>query len=174
MNPEEFGQLFSTFARSAFRLETLSRYTVPEEAERFALFLGGAPNPGPDEGLRGWQELIRTHVSNGRSMQRVHVIRGPLTDYLRFEIEWGYRDNAAAGEDIRLLQVGQDELSEIGHEDFWLFDEVVLVRMRYDEAGHWTGAEKVTDPDLVREYRARRDNALALAVPLDDYLSEVR
>ncbi|MGH2690786.1 MAG: DUF6879 family protein [Actinomycetota bacterium] len=167
------GRLFSTFATSAFRLETLARYSVPEEADRLRLFMEGAPNPGPDEGQRAWQSIVRRHAHAGRYMQRVHLIRGPLTDYLRFEIEWGYRDNAAAGEDIRILHVGPDELPELGSEDFWLFDDALAIRMRYDDDGHWTGAD-TAESSLLAEYQRRRDQALALAVPLSDYLSEVR
>lgn len=49
MTPKELGRLFSTFAQSAFRLDTLARYTVPEEADRLRLFMEGVPNPGPDD-----------------------------------------------------------------------------------------------------------------------------
>jgi uncharacterized protein DUF6879 len=174
MNPQEFGRLFETFAHSAFRLETLSRYDVPGEAEALGAFLGGAPMPAPDPDDLAWRANIRSHAAVGRRMQRVHLIRGPLTDYLRFEIEWGYSDNAAAGEDIRILHVGDGELPELGDEDFWLFDDSTLVLMRYDEHGRWLGADQLADPALLPEYQRRRDRALALAVPLSDYLSGVR
>jgi len=174
MTPEEFSRLFETFAHRAFRLETLSRYDVPEVEEALRAFLAGAPKPGPDPDDLAWQSNIRAHAAAGRPMQRVHVIRGPLTDYLRFEVEWGYPDNTAAGEDIGILHVGDGELPELGEEDFWLFDNSTLVLMRYDEHGRWLGADQVVDPDRLSAYRRRRDQALALALPLDDYLSGVR
>jgi hypothetical protein len=174
MTPEEFGRLFETFTHRAFRLETLSRYDVPGEEEALRAFLEGAPKPGPDPDDLAWQANIGAHAAAGRPMQRVHIIRGPLTDYLRFEIEWGYRDNAAAGEDIRILHVAKGELPDLGDVDFWLFDDSTLVLMRYDEKGRWLGADQVVDPDRLSEYRRRRDQALALAVSLGDYLSEVR
>jgi uncharacterized protein DUF6879 len=170
---EEFGQLFGTFTRNAFRLETLSRYDVPAEAAALRDFLAGAPKPSPDPDDLAWQANIRAHAVAGRDMQRVHLIRGPLTDYLRFEIEWGYPDNAAAGEDIRILHVAEGELPDLGDVDFWLFDDSTLVLMRYDEQGCWLGAD-LADPAVLPEYRRRRDQALALAVPLNEYLSEVR
>ena len=37
-------------------------------------------------------------------MQRVHVVAEPLTEYLRFDIDWSYPLNAATGEDIRLTR----------------------------------------------------------------------
>ncbi|MFE5722997.1 DUF6879 family protein [Streptomyces erythrochromogenes] len=43
----EFGRLFETFERSAFRLETLAVYSVEEEREEFERFLAGG-DMGPD------------------------------------------------------------------------------------------------------------------------------
>ncbi|MFJ1545879.1 DUF6879 family protein [Streptomyces sp. NPDC088246] len=47
LDGEAFGQLFETFERTAFRLETLAVYDVEEEAEEMARFLAGEPM-GPE------------------------------------------------------------------------------------------------------------------------------
>ncbi|HYR62015.1 MAG TPA: helix-turn-helix transcriptional regulator [Actinomycetota bacterium] len=182
MTPEEFSRLFETFAHRAFRLETLSRYDVPEVEEALRAFLAGAPKPGPDPDDLAWQSNIRAHAAAGRPMQRVHVIRGPLTDYLRFEVEWGYPDNTAAGEDIGILHVGDGELPELGEEDFWLFDDSTLVLMRYDEHGRWLGADQVVDPAVgvppapgsgLGPRSAARRLPVRGSVPLTDHRSEI-
>lgn len=165
---EEFGRLFHTFRASAFRLETLPAYDVSGEEEELRVFLAGEPKPQQKESP--WQEMLRGHRQAGRLMQRVHLIRGDLTDYLRWEIGWGYPDNAAAGEDVRILHVGPDALPELGDEDFWLFDDELGVLMRYGPQGEWLGQNATRDPEVLEVCRQKRDRALTLAVPFSEYL----
>jgi hypothetical protein len=166
----DFRKLFESFLASAFRLEALPRYSVPGEAEAFRLFLEGNPKPARKDGP--WQEMIRRHRREGRLMQRVRVIRGGLTDYLRWEMGWGYPDNAAAGEDIRILHVGADDLPELGSEDFWLFDDERVVLMRYGPEGDLIERVPSLDPGILDACRRKRDVALSLAVPLSAYSME--
>lgn len=104
----------------------------------------------------------------------MHIIRGELTDYLRWETGWGYPDNADAGEDIRILHVGPDELPELGDEDFWLFDDELAVLMRYGPQGAWLGQDATRDAEVLEVCRRKRDRALTLAVPLLEYLPGVQ
>jgi hypothetical protein len=46
--------------------------------------------------------------------------------------------------------------------------------MHYDEVGHFLSGELITDPGEVEAYRRVRDAALAHAVPLQQYLAELR
>lgn len=52
-----------------------------------------------------WLDVIRDEVSRGLHTYRVHVLRAPLTDYERFEFEWGFVLNEQAGEHIRILDL---------------------------------------------------------------------
>ena len=170
---KEFGGLFRSFQRTAFRLETLPEYRTGSEDESIRRFLAGEDRPQVTEKKQAWVQLIRSHAAAGRRMGRVHVIWGDPTDYLRWEIQWGYLPNAEAGEDIRILQVGEGEFSELGTEDFWLFDDERAVRMLYGPNGQWPGQAILTDePAVVAECKNKRDLALSLAVPLGDYLKE--
>jgi hypothetical protein len=45
LSAEDFGKLFTTYERSAWRLESLPAYAVDEEAEDFARFLAGETWP---------------------------------------------------------------------------------------------------------------------------------
>jgi hypothetical protein len=172
LSAEDFGQLFQTFRTSAFRLETLPRYSVAGEAEELQLFLEGKPKP-QREGVRPWLKMIARHVADGRRMQRVHLIRGELTDYLRWEIGWGYPENAAAGEDIRILQVGSEDLPELGNEDFWLFDDERVVLMRYGSNGQLLERVPTLVPEVLGACRRKRNLTLSLGVPLSTYLAGV-
>jgi hypothetical protein len=170
VNVEEFGRLFTTFERSAFRLETLSQYLVAEEAAEFADFQAGRPLPRRTPENNPWLRMIAEDTAAGKHWHRVHVVTHPLSAYLRYELGC-YPDSAAAGEQIFLAdRDAHPQLAALDHEDFWLFDDQIVVCMRYDEQGRWLGADYAADADL-DEYRWRRDLALAHAVALNDYLA---
>jgi hypothetical protein len=168
MKPEDLGALFSTFKRSAFRLETLSVYSVDEDDEReaFRLFLGGKPQPSWSRD-RGWPKFVSSACAAGKIMQRVRVLSFPLTDYLRFELSCGYPANVAAGEDIRILPIVGDVPPGIVDHDYWLFDDEIVVRMEYDEAGRFVRPVAVDDQ---ASYLRCREVAMARAVPFSEYL----
>jgi hypothetical protein len=173
LTAEEFRKLFRTFRRSAFRLETLPRYSVGEEDESIRRFLAGDPPPEPNEAKRAWLDLIRSNVAVGKRMQRVHLVRGALTDDLRWEIGWGYPPHAAAGEEIGILHVSEGEHPELGTEDFWLFDDSLAVLMWYGPDGEWLGQTEASDPEILEECRRKKDLSVGLAIPLSEYLRKV-
>jgi hypothetical protein len=148
------------FKRSAFRLETLPQYLVPQEEEMLARFKRGEEVRMPDD--HPWLVRVRQHVVSGKAMRRVRVVTYPLTDYLRFELAM-YRQTVAAGEDIRVCS--SPEIA--GYGDWWLFDDRVVVTMNYDEAGHFLGTEQ--DATDVVTYCRRRDLALEHSIPFADY-----
>jgi hypothetical protein len=170
------GTLLADFQRTAFRLETRDRYTVDDEAETLTAYLRGDLFPPADPSGDSWQQLIRERVASGRTMSRVHAIGGALTPYLRYEIDWGYLYNAAAGERIQILHRA-DLRSVFGGvlpSDFWLFDDAVAVLMQYDDDGRLEERTVVTDPQSIAWHCRIRDVALAHAVPLREYLAALR
>lgn len=156
------------FTSTLFRLETLDRYDVGSDGDDLARYLAG--EPGPDMTRKGpWMDHIRGEVARGLHTYRVHVVRGPLTGYLRFEFEWGYAYNAAAGEHIRILDLAeQPKPPALADEDFWLIGGDRAVQMRYDPAGRFLGAE-IAPAQAVPRYRAARDAAWEAALPFADY-----
>jgi len=156
---------FRDFQHSAFRLELLPQYLVEPEHDSFAAFLAGEPMP---EGHNAdWHATIRANTTAGKIMSRVHVVTQPLSDYLRFEFQWGYVGNAGAGEDIRILDLSRTPDPGLPDTDFWLFDEKAVVAMLYEDDGTQIGRELLdVDP---AEFIRYRDLALAAAVPFSDY-----
>lgn len=152
------------FTSTLFRLETLDRYDVGSDGGDLARYLAG--EPGPDMARKGpWMEQIRSEVARGLHTYRVHVVRGPLTGYLRFEFEWGYAYNARAGEHIRILDLTERPApAALASEDFWLIGHDHAIAMRYDPDGRFTGAE-LAPANAVPRYRAARDAAWAAAAP---------
>ncbi|ANZ18235.1 hypothetical protein O1L44_20455 [Streptomyces noursei] len=165
LSGEEFGRLFETFERTAFRLETLAVYDVEEEREEFEAFLAGKPMP-PEWHDNPW---VRSMTNRGKSVSRVHVLRSPLTDYLRYELS-AYPGNITAGESIGIVDLAEQEVFGLPDHDFWLFDDTDTYRMHYTEAGQFTGAE-LLHPDRLAEYRRHRDTAQAHAAPFAEYWS---
>ncbi|MEV0275584.1 DUF6879 family protein [Streptomyces sp. NPDC050610] len=163
LSGEEFGRLFETFERTAFRLETLPVYSVAEEREEFERFLAGE-DMGPDWGDNPW---VRSMTDKGKHVSRVHVLRSPLTDYLRYELA-AYPGNITAGEAIGIIDLADHDVHGLPDHDFWLFDDRDVYRMHYTQEGAFIGAEPQPARTLA-EYQGYRDRALAGAVPFATY-----
>lgn len=162
----EVTALFTDFEQSAVRLETHQTYTIPSEQENVRRFLAGEPKP---EGHNAeWHDLIRSHRSAGRTMQRLKVVRPPLTDYTRCLFAWAIPGNTAAGEDYRIIRGEDADELGIPSQDYWLFDERAVLLLNFNPDGTLRNRE-LADVSELGEYIRWRDLALARAVPFDDY-----
>ena len=166
---DEVLDLFDGFETSMYRLETLQAYDVEYERGRYEAFLTGEQvdvTPGP------WQARIRRHRAAGRTVERVHVVHEPLTDYLRYEMATAYRLGAAAGERIVILPTVPGHWpTDIPPQDYWLFDDHDLWVMKYDDLGQFIAAEHRTEPTEIQDAVEGRRAALAAGIPFDRYLA---
>jgi len=159
----------SLFKHSAYRLELLNEYDSPSTRVRVARFLAGQPD---DARVRTyWDRVVREARRAGKTMQRVHVITQPLTDYLRFELAF-YQGSVLAGEDIRILPGDLAAGLALPGFDYWLFDGERVAVMYYGDRGSWLHTEIVTETNFVADCCRWRDQALSKAVPLGDYVAE--
>ncbi len=160
VDANRLGEFFEAQA-SLFRLETLDYYEPDrEEFERWA-----AGEPLDEAGLQPWLDRLRAERERGLRRRRVHVLRSPVSAYLRFECE-AYTRSAEAGEEIAILDLA--EKSRPGgliDEDFWLKDDSEVLLMHYGEDGSFIGGERMPAETLPR-YRAARDAAWEAAEPL--------
>lgn len=86
-----FDDYFELAEVDIFRLETLQSYGNSGEDPALAAFEAGEPHLiTPSK--REWFALVRDRTATGCAMQRVHIVREPITAYLRFELTWGYLD----------------------------------------------------------------------------------
>lgn len=166
LSETELAAYFATFTSSAFRLETLATYRVAEEAEYFDRFLSGGEFPDQ------WRDnpWVRDITENGRRLHRVRVLTTPLSDYLRFQLAWGYPGNVEDGEEITVLDLSESPVPGLPDHDFWLFDETTVLKMHYTGNGEFFGAE-LLPPDRTGDYLTYRDAALNAAVPYTEYWS---
>jgi hypothetical protein len=159
-------EFFDSYERSAFRLETLPTYTMPDEQDEFQRFLAGE-KPAPELHYP-WLDRVARFRASGRIIQRVHVVTRPLSDYIRYEFEWAYAYNVKAGEEIRILDLTGKEDPGLPDEDFWMFDEQRIVRMMYRADGSQIGRELLDNPNI-EQYIRYREIALAQSIPFEEY-----
>lgn len=173
LDSPEFGSLFAQITRRWFRLETLQSYDVSGEREQFDAFQAGESLVPHDPADGQWAEMIRSHVAAGRSLQRVHIASVPLSDYLKYEIVWGYQPALEAGEDIRVIPVDAEQWpANLPREhDYWFLDEQ-LWTMTYDAEGRPLYAEQITDSEIVAQHEKWRKDALELSRPASAFIAE--
>lgn len=165
LDGEGWRQFFDSYEREAFRLETLPSYGVASEDEELQGFLASGQLVIRDDDQ--WLMRVRHFRATGRWVGRVHVLRQPLSDYLRYEFAV-YAHTVRVGEDARILDLTDQADPGLPAFDFWLFDEARVVRMDYDAAGRQLGREWLEDIDPA-PYIAWKRLALELAVPFLDY-----
>jgi hypothetical protein len=168
LTEQELGDLLDQARGELFRLEVLDVYDVASDGGDFARYVSGGQ--GPDMARKvPWLERLRHDAARGLLNTRVHVVRSPLSDYLRYEMEWGYAFNVGAGEDIRVLDLAEArEPPGLIDRDFWLMDSEVAVIMHYDDAARFEGASVAADADLGR-YQLAASAAWQAGVPFRAY-----
>jgi hypothetical protein len=167
-DPAALGEFIDRAARTLFRLETLDHYDVGSDGGDFQRYLRG--ESGPDaERKAAWHKVLQADLDRGIATSRVHVVRSPLSDYLRYEFGWGYAYNLAY-ERIRILDVAEREMpvSLDGIGDFWLLDGRHVAVMHYDEDGRYLGFHEASE-DRVPRYMAVADATWRAAVPFETY-----
>lgn len=155
------------FHKTAARLEVRDLYAVASDGGDFARYLAGEDAPDPAR-KNAWLDELRADAAAGKHWQWVHVVRGPLSDYLRYAFEWGYRLNIRAGAEVKILDLAEHPRPDgLVGEDFWVFDDGAVLVMIYDDQGRFLGAEPVSDQD--GRYRRALEAAWHAAEPFDQY-----
>lgn len=167
LDGDAWRRTFDAYERDAWRFEAQPTYTMPREAENVARFLRGEPKP-PEHNAR-WHERVRGYVASGRTIGRVRVVRQPLTDYQRYQFSWGIPGNIKAGEDIRILDVTQDDYGlPLSGTDWWMFDETRIVHLNFRPDGTQINRELFTGE--ITPYLEWQRIAVANSVPFAEYI----
>jgi hypothetical protein len=166
---EKWQRFFGEFERSAWRLELQPVYTMPQEEQALARFRSGERLPASYRS--SWMDRVAQYIRTGRTIGRVHVVRRPLTEYLKFEFEWYYRHHVKVGEDVRILDVTDSPVDGLPDHDFWMFDDTRIVKMLYRPDGTQIGRDLIDQPDSAA-YMRYREIALAHSIPFLQYSSE--
>jgi hypothetical protein len=153
--------LLSSCEKSLFRLEGLPKYGIPQEEEDFLSWQQGNPPPEHVKNTR-MQAMSRDLRSKGCSVQRVRVLETPITDYIKFETEWWYPFNTAAGEDMFALDVQKNTL-DLSLGEFYRVDDKII-RLYYKEDYSYEGWDIAPNSDF-DAYKKLEEEALTCSEP---------
>lgn len=157
-------ELLTAAERSAWHGEAQPSYDLDYEAEEFRRFRRGEPTPPPlVSWWQPWFDRVRDFTSQGKTIGRVRVLDEPLTDYQAwqaFAVPW----HEEAGERIVCVTRSQARAAGMPQDwDWWLFDDRLLVTMRFVQPGSPAAMTLITDNKIVAQYAAWRDLAIRTA-----------
>jgi hypothetical protein len=142
---------FAAFRRSvrqtpgdSYRVQTLTQYGVPSDDDDFRRYLEGGEPQSPYR--EPWFQSLCEDAEAGRAYRNLHVVNGPLSDYLRYQFEWAYAYNVQYGQDVRILDAAQHPAADVLFRtgDFWVLEHKHVVLCRYDQDGRplgWVGVD---------------------------------
>ena len=99
-------------------------------------------------------------------MQRVSLIRKPLTPYKEMAIEI-YKRTIPYGDDIRIISEDSFDKLDIPGKDFWLVDDELIVELNYDSQGKWLGFD--TRPSTEQDISIKT-SLLTHAMSLEEFI----
>lgn len=163
---DEFDRLLSVFEREALHLETRDSYGTAVELPHMAKWAAGERDDL--EWLQGWCSVLREHVKAEKLVRRARIVSEPLSDYQR----WSYsiaHPMVDAGEDIRWVPRRLVSSVALPGNDFYLFDDRLIVFLIY--AGNGLGTDKVVSTDLadIRLCRSAFEAVWKLSIAHLDY-----
>ncbi|WP_433733527.1 DUF6879 family protein [Nocardia sp. CA-129566] len=166
IDDDEFERLLTDFEHEAIHLETRDAYGTAVELPHMAKWAAGEPDDL--EWLQGWCATLRDHAAAGRSVRRARIVSEPLSDYQR----WSFSIAAPmvdAGEDIRWVPRRRISSIPIPGNDFYLFDDRLVVFLHY--TGNGLAVDKVisTDPGDVQLCRTAFEAVWRVAIPHREY-----
>jgi hypothetical protein len=163
---EEFERLLVSFERESVHLETRDAYGTAVELPHLAKWAAGEPDDL--EWLQDWCSTLRDHVVAGRSVRRARVISEPLSDYQRWSFSIA-QPMVDAGEDIRWVPRRLVSSLPIPGNDYYLFDDQLVVFLHY--AGNGLGTDKTVSHDAadIELCRSAFEAAWELAIPHNEY-----
>jgi hypothetical protein len=164
---EDFKALTCTRKR-AFHLEQRDTYNVTAEDEPFSRWLRGEPDDYAWH--QDWLNFLRQATAAGVRVQRVRLTSIPHTDYIRWGLDVSPL-NIKAGEEIRYLPRHLTTGIELPDEDFWLLDDDTLILSVFSADGRTGGFTRESDPKLLRQCVAVRNQVWEQAIPYAQYVA---
>lgn len=166
------GDLFSSFKKSAKRLELLQEYHIEgDEWDSFQKFINGeAVSPYPE--LAEWNEQISEWRKQGKTIERIRLLENPLSEYLKYEIFEAYVPGTIVGQKINFVSPKQLEkvVGKKKLKDFWIFDDKYVFEMDYDENHNYCGGRIVDGVEEKEIYQ----RLLEISQPLETVLKQIR
>lgn len=166
LSEAEFDRLLSTFEKSSSHLEMRDAYGTEIELPYMAKWVAGEPDDL--RWLDEWCITLRNHIATKRLVRRARVVSEPLSDYQR----WSYSiagPMVEAGEDIRWVPRSLTSSVAFPGNDFYLFDDRLVVFLYYTGSGLNAGMETSTDPADIALCRSAFDAVWKISTPHREY-----
>ncbi|MPZ83104.1 MAG: hypothetical protein GEV28_23010 [Actinophytocola sp.] len=163
---EELTDLINSFQRQALHLEMRDSYGTAAELLHLAKWEAGEPDD--TDWLQPWFDRVRAATEAGKVIRRARIVSEPVSDYQK----WVLKDShlfVEAGEDIRWIPRSRVSTVALPGNDFWLFDDQVVIFLIFAGSGSIVGRQKVTDPTIVELCRHAFDAAWELSIPDGEY-----
>jgi len=110
----------------------------------------------------------------GRDQPRVgrapgRIVSEPVTDYIRFEYDLTAANNVDAGEEVRWLPRRQTAGLLVPPNDFWVFDEKIVLWNHFAGDGSWVARERSDDASIAKLCVSSFDALWERAIPHEEY-----
>ncbi len=157
--------------KNIFRLEAIPEYNVPEDLIAFEKWK--RKKSDLDEASKKWLENLDKTKERGVKMQRVRVVQLPLSDYVKYEMNF-WKHSIRNEEEILFLLENEYRKAiqtlNFKPRDFWMFDDKVLIIFHYDETGDFVKEESITDEKTIKNYLGLKQKLLQLTIPMEELL----
>jgi len=164
------GELLRSCERSAVHLELRDGYSRADPM--FLRWQAGSPVDPVDQDpwWRPWLDLVADTTRRGVAIRRARIVSEPISEYIRFE--YGVTSaNVAAGEDVRWLPRREASRLLLPGNDFWVFDDRVVLWNHFTGEGETSpeGRELDDDPEAVKACAAAFEAVWDRAIPHGEY-----
>lgn len=166
---EQFDGYFTSFEREALHLEMRDAYGTSAEIPHLRRWEAGEPDD--TEWLEPWFQLIRAGRQAGKVFRRARVVSEPISEYQK----WVLKDThlyVEAGEDIRWVPRSRVSTVALPGNDFWLFDDEVVIFLIFAASGLVVDRQRTTDRSVIELCRSAFEAVWKLSIPNRDYRPE--
>ena len=163
---EAFDGLFTSFSREALHLEMRDAYGTAAEIPHLRKWEAG--EQGDTAWLQPWFDLVRTGVQGGKVFRRARIVSEPISDYQK----WVLKDShlyVEAGEDIRWVPRSRVSTVALPGNDFWLFDDELVIFLIFAANGLVVDRQRTTDSSAVGLCRSAFEAVWQLSIPDREY-----
>lgn len=163
---EELSVLFTSFQREALHLEMRDSYGTAVELPHLRKWEAGEPDE--TEWLQPWFDRVSAGTQTGKVFRRARIVSEPISDYQK----WALKDTplfVEAGEDIRWIPRSRVSMVALPGNDFWLFDDEVVVFLIFAASGLVMDRHRTTDRSAIELCRASFEDVWKLSIPTSEY-----
>jgi hypothetical protein len=164
--PPTFDELLQGSRASALHLEMRDGYSLKDPA--YIAWQAGE-QVDPAAFWPQWFDLVRPAVARTVQVRRARIVSEPVSKYIRYEYDVTGGLNIAAGEQVRWLPRRLASDIALPGNDFWLFDEQIVMLNHFSGDGE-SVAHEVTDDPAVATLCASAFRAVwERTIPHEDY-----